>query len=147
MKKNNLFIGIMYIFGGAVLLFLVLLTDSIIENLLIGFASGGICAGIAMICRYFYWSRPENRERYQEKMANENIEIHDELKIKLRDKSGKYAYVLGLVAVSISIVIFSILGELEIVDNSRVIILYLGGYLVFQIITGIVIFNYLLKKY
>lgn len=48
---------------------------------------------------------------------------------------------------SISIVIFSILGKLEIIDDSRLIVLYLGGYLVFQIVIGIVIFNQLLKKY
>ena len=46
-----------------------------------------------------------------------------------------------------SIMIFSILGTLEIIDNARMIVLYLSGYLVFQIIIGIVIFRHLLKKY
>lgn len=75
------------------------------------------------------------------------IELHDELKSKLRDKSGRYAYAIGLMTVSISIIIFSILGQLEIIDNSRLMVLYLGGYLLFQIVIGIVIFKQLLKKY
>ena len=100
-----------------------------------------------IIYRYFYWNKPGNKERYAERMENEKIEQHDELKIKLRDKSGRYAYIFGLVAVSISIVAFSILGQLEIIDNSRMIIFYLGGYLIFQYIIGVVIFNHLLKKY
>ena len=90
---------------------------------------------------------PKHRERYQEKIANEKIELHDELKTKLRDKSGRYAYVTGLLAVSVSMVIFSILGQLGIINSSRLIVLYLGGYLLFQIVIGIVIFNQLLKKY
>ena len=49
--------------------------------------------------------------------------------------------------VSISIIIFSILGQLEVIDNSRLTVLYLGGYLIFQIVIGIVIFKQLLKKY
>ena len=100
-----------------------------------------------MIARYFYWSKSENKGRYQEKLENEMIESHDELKIKLRDKSGRYAYVFSLVITTISIVVFFILGELQIVNNSRVIVIYLSAYLLFQFICGIVIYNHLLKKY
>lgn len=80
-------------------------------------------------------------------IANEKIEMHDELKVKLKDKSGRYAYILGLIVICISIMAFSILGRLEIIDNARMIVWYLGVYLMFQIVAGIAIFNYLLKKY
>ena len=147
MKKGILIEGILFVFGGAVLLCIELLTDSVLDSLLISFAAGGICSGIVMICKYFYWNSPKNKERYQEKIANEKIELHDELKSKLRDKSGRYSYTIGIMTVSASIVIFSILGQLEIINNARMIVLYLSGYLVFQIIIGIVIFRHLLKKY
>ena len=147
MKKGILIEGILFVFGGAVLLCIELLTDSVLDSLLISFAAGGICSGIVMICKYFYWNSPKNKERYQEKIANEKIELHDELKSKLRDKSGRYSYTIGIMTVSASIVIFSILGQLEIINNARMIVPYLSGYLVFQIIIGIVIFRHLLKKY
>lgn len=147
MKKSNLITGILYALAGIVLLLIALLTDSKLDGPLFGFAGAGIGPGIYMICKYFYWSTPENKERYQEKTMAEKIEQHDELKVKLRDKSGRYAYVLGLMANSISMVIFSILGALEIIDHSRIIILYLGGYLVFQVVSGMAIFHHLLKKY
>lgn len=147
MKKNNLLIGIMYIIVGVLFFLVATLTDSKLDSLLFGFAGAGIAPGIMMIYRYFYWNKPGNKERYAERMENEKIEQHDEMKIKLRDKSGRYAYIFGLVAVSISIVAFSIIGQLEIIDNSRMIIFYLGGYLIFQYIIGVVIFNHLLKKY
>ena len=47
----------------------------------------------------------------------------------------------------ISMVAFSILGELKIIENPHLIVLYLGVYLIFQIVIGIVIFKQLLKKY
>ena len=46
-----------------------------------------------------------------------------------------------------SILVFSILGALEIIDNARMIVFYLSGYLLFQVIAEIVIFNQLMKKY
>lgn len=147
MKKGNLLEGILFILGGIIFLFVALLTDSVLDSLLIGFAAGGIGSGIVMTFKYYYWSAPKNRERYQEKIANEKIELQDELKTKLRDKSGRYAYAIGLLTVSASIVAFSILGQLKIVDNSRLIVLYLGGYLIFQIVIGSIIFKRLLIKY
>lgn len=147
MKMTNLSGGILFILGGMILLCFGLLTDAALDSMLIGFAAGAIFSGLVMTCRYFYWSMPENEERYQEKIEKEEIEFYDELKTKLRDKSGRYAYAIGLVTVSVSIAIFSVLGELKIVENSRLPVLYLGGYLAFQIVAGIVIFNQLLKKY
>ena len=147
MKKSNLFESILFILAGFIFLSVVLLADTILDSLFIGFAAGCFSSGIVMACKYFYWSMPKHRERYHEKIANEKIELHDELKTKLRDKSGRYAYVTGLLAVSVSMVIFSILGQLGIINSSRLIVLYLGGYLLFQIVIGIVIFNQLLKKY
>lgn len=147
LKNSNLITGTGFLFMGIILLLITLLTDSVLDDLLLGFACGAICSGIVTICKYFYWNKPENRERYQKKIENENIEMHDELKVKLRDQSGRFAYVLGLMVISISIVIFSILGKLEMVADSRTIILYLGGYLVFQIIVPFVFYHMLMKKY
>lgn len=147
MKKSYLIESIAFLLGGLVLLCVALLTDTVLDSLLFGFASGAICVGIVDICRYFYWKAPANAGRYEERLAKEKIELHDELKEKLRDRSGRYAYVLGLVVISVSMAVFSILGKLEIVSNSRVIVLYLGGYLVFQAAVGSIIYHHLLKKY
>jgi hypothetical protein len=46
-----------------------------------------------------------------------------------------------------SIVVFPVLGQLEIIDNTRIMLLYLGAYFIFQIIMGVVIFNHPLWKY
>lgn len=147
MKKGNLITGIFYVLFGIACLAVALLIDTELEGILWGFAGAGIFPGIMIICKYFYWSSPKNRERYEERLENERIEQHDELKTKIRDRSGRYAYTLGLLIISFSILVFGVLGALEIIANTRIIVLYLGAYLLFQVIAGIVIFNMLMRKY
>lgn len=147
MKKSNLITGTVYVIVGVICLGVALLLETKLESILWGFAGAGIISGMCMIFKYFYWNSPKHRERYMERMENEQIEMHDELKVKVRDKAGRYAYNLGLLVISLSIMIFSILGALEIIADSFIIVLYLSGYLLFQVIIGIVIFNKLMKKY
>ena len=147
MKKSNLVIGIVYMLFGVACLIVALFAETKLEGILWGFAGAGIVPGIMMICKYFYWSSLKNQKRYLERLENEQIEMHDELKTKVRDKAGRYTYILGLLVISASIFSFSILAALEIIDNVRMILLYLSGYLLFQVIAGIIIFNRLMKKY
>lgn len=130
MKKSCFITGAVYLAVGCLMLTVALLTESRLEGILFGLAGAGIVPGIQMIVRYFYWSRPQNRQRYQEKREQERIEQHDERKEKLRDRAGRYAYALGLVVISLSILIFSVLGALGIVEQYRLVVLFLGGYLI-----------------
>ena len=147
MKKSCFITGAVYLAVGCLMLTVALLTESRLEGILFGLAGAGIVPGIQMIVRYFYWSRPQNRQRYQEKREQERIEQHDGRKEKLRDRAGRYAYALGLVVISLSILVFSALGALGIVEQYRLVVLFLGGYLIFQFATGEAIYRKLLKKY
>lgn len=147
MKKSNLVAGVLYMLFGVACLIAALLIETTLDGILWGFAGAGIFPGMMMICKYFYWSSPKNKERYEERLENERIEMHDELKTKVRDKAGRYTYSLGLLVICFSILIFGILGALELIGNTRMIVLYLSSYLLFQVIAGIVIFNKLLEKY
>ena len=147
MKKSNLIASILYLMAGIACLLTALFTESKLEGLLWGFSGAGIGPGILMICKYFYWSSPKHKARYQERLENEKIELHDELKEKLRDRSGRYAYILGLLVISISMVVFSVLEAFEMIGDSRMIVLYLGGYLAFQLVIYVVFFNRLAKQY
>ncbi|NMM62019.1 hypothetical protein HBE96_04800 [Clostridium sp. P21] len=147
MKKSNLLVGLTYLFVGIVCLIGALNFESRIGSLLAGFAGAGICGGTVILYKYYYWMKPENKPKYKEKIENDSIEIHDERKTMLRDKSGRYAYIIGLIVISASIVVFSIIGSFNKIDGSELIVLYLAGFLVFQYITGILIFNHLNRKY
>lgn len=147
MKKSNFTTGLAYTIVGIILLLAAILTDSRLGSLLFGFAGAGIGPGIYMICKYLYWNRPENKDRYAAHLEQEKIELNDELKVRLRERSGRYAYALGIITVSISLMGFSILGKLELIDFPKVMLLYLSAYLLFQILAGIMIYKHLLKKY
>ena len=147
MKKSELITGIIYVLVGAACLTLALCTDTSLEGLLWGLAGAGVVPGIGMIIQYFYWSSPKNRTRYAEIMDNKSIEMNDELNNKLRDQSGRQAYHAVMLVTCASILVFSILGSLGVLDDTRLIVIYLGAFLAFQIVIGIAMFNRLLKKY
>ena len=147
MKKSYFITGAVYLAFGCLMLTVALFTESRLEGILFGLAGAGIVPGIQMIVQYFYWSRPQNRQRYQEKREQERIEKHDERKERLRDRAGRYAYALGLVALSLSILVFPALGALGVVQQSGPVLLFLSGYLIFQIAAGEVFYRTLQKKY
>jgi len=147
MKRSNLIVGIVYFLIGAACLAAAKLTETRLESLLWGFSGAGLCSGTVVICRYFYWNAPSNREEYAERLENERIELHDELKQHLRDRAGRYAYLMGLCVSSVSIMVFAVLGMLELVPEGKILMLYAGGYMIMQLVAGWVFFRKLLEKY
>lgn len=147
MNKYNLYTGFTYLLIGLLFGMIAGFSNTRLESLLWGFASAGVAGGSLGLWKYFYWTRPKNKIRYQERLESDAIEIRDERKEKFRNQSGRYAYILGLVTIFISIIIFSILESMEINLHSKIFILYLYGYFVFQYIAGLIIFRHLNKKY
>jgi amino acid transporter len=147
MKKNTLTSGLMVVLVGIAFLLCGIFLDTKFNSLFWGFAGGGIIPGFILICRYFYWAQPDKSKKYVEKVENQKIDLRDERKEKFRNQSGRYAYVLGLIIVCISIIVFSVLYFLGIIQNVKILIIYLGGYATFQYIVGILIFRYLDKRY
>ena len=144
MKKNNLINGLIYIILAGISLYVAIIYDNKMSGIFYGMTGAFGGCGILTIIRYFYWQN--NKEKYQEKLEIEKIEQQDELKQKLRDKSGKYTYWIGMLIISLSIIVYSILGALNITDTKNIVI-YLGVYLISQVFIGIIVFNHLLKKY
>ena len=147
MKKSNLVVSIIYILLGIGCLIAGNFIDNGLDGLLFGFSGAGLGSGCISLYKYFYWNSPKHEKEYKEKLKNEQIELHDELKEKLRDKSGRCAYILGLVIVAVSMPVFIILHELGIIENGLIIIAYLFAFLIVEDLAGIIIFKYLLGKY
>lgn len=147
MKKSNLFIALSFITIGVSCLVSALSSDTKLNGLLFAYAGACIMSGLVSAFKYFYWTSDKNKDKYAERLEQEQIELQDERKEKFRDKSGRYAYILGLGVVALSIAIIGVLESLEIISNSRFIIIYLFGYFIFQYVAGIIIFRYLNNKY
>jgi hypothetical protein len=147
MKKSYLSRGIVCVIVGICFLLAAVFTESAIDGLLWGLAGGALGPGIGMIIKYFYWSAPKNQERYREIQEQEEINLHDELNEKLRDKSGRIAYNIGLFTICISEVVFSILGKTGVITDHKIIVFYLFGLFVFLIVIGNVVYYQLRKRY
>ena len=147
MKKNCLNRGIICVLAGICFVLVAVFTESVFDGLLWGFAGGALGPGIGMIIQHFYWSAPKNQERYREIQEQEDINLHDELNEKLRDKSGRIAYNIGLFIICISEVVFSILGKTGVITDHKIIVLYLFSLFVFQILVGNVVYHQLRRKY
>lgn len=144
MKKSNLIYGLIYTILAGISLYLAIAFDNKMSGIFYGMTGALGGNGIFIMIRYFYWQK--NKEKYQEKLEIEEIEQNDELKQKLRDKAGKYTYWIGMLIIALSIMVYSVLGGLNIMDTEHIII-YLGAYLISLVFIGVIVFNHLLKKY
>ncbi len=149
MKKRELWFGLGMIAGGILFLLAALLLETPLDSLFCGFFGAFTAPGAVQVYKYVKWTKLETADSYQRHLEEEQIELRDERKEMLRNKSGRMAYTLGLLAAAVSMTAFSILGKLGIVEESasRLMILFLAGYMVFQILAGWVLYRLLDKKY
>lgn len=149
MKKSNLWSGLSMTALGILFLLAALLWDTPLESLLFGMFGAFTAPGIAQICKYVKWSNPKNAPVYRERLEQEQIDLRDERKEMLRNRSGRYAYLLGLLMVAAAIIACSILEAFGIIeeDAARLAILSMAAYALFQLVAGIVIYKLLEKKY
>ena len=145
MKKSNLIYGLTCIILSGISLYIAIIFDANkMSGVFYGLTGALGVGGIVSIAQYFYWKR--HNEKYEEKLEIERIEQQDELKQKLRDKSGRYAYLIGMSITALSIMAYSLLGVLNIMDTEY-IVTYLSIYLISQLFIGIIVFHHLLRKY
>ncbi len=147
MKKSNLWCGAAYALLGLVFLLAGLLWETRLSSLCVGFGAGMLSSGVVQLARYRKWTRPQNAAVYRQRLEEEQIDLRDERKEMLRDKSGRYAWFLGMALCAAAVVVFGVLGALEIVENSRLIVLCLAAYLIVQYGAGVLFYRRLSKKY
>ena len=147
MKRGTLYTGIGYTLFGVICIIIAFVFEFKIEGILWGFGGAGIGPGIVMIWKYFHWSKPENKAEYNKRLKLEKIDMSDERKIMLRDKSGHITYIVIIEVYCVLILIFSILNVLGYFSPfSKYIVIGLVILLLFQYICGIIVFNYLNKR-
>lgn len=149
MKKRDLWTGVGMTVAGILFLLAALLWKTPLESLLYGLFGAFTAPGIVQICKYVKWTRPENAPFYRARLEQEQIDLQDERKSMLRDKSGRYAYILGLLIVAAAMFVFAALEAFGVIGEpeARLVVLFLGAYALFQLIAGMVIYRRLEKKY
>lgn len=147
MKKSMLYTGFVYFFVGVISLIVALTTEYRLEALLWGITGAGIATGIRLIVKYYYWTKPEHKAEYDARLQNEAIQLKDERKVMLRDKSGRLAYIAMMLLQLILTFIFSILSMLDYYyPFSRYACIGLSILLIIQYVFGIVAYRRLSKS-
>ena len=149
MKKRELWFGLAMIAGGILFLLAALLLDTPLDSLFCGFFGALIGPGAVQVYKYVKWTKLEPPDSYQRHLEEEQIELRDERKEMLRNKSGRIAYNLGLLAAAVSMTVFSVLEKLGVVEEAagRLMILFLAAYFIVQYGAGVFFYRRLEKKY
>ena len=149
MKKRELWFGLAMIAGGILFLLAALLLDTPLDSLFCGFFGAFTGPGVIQVYKYVKWTKLETPDSYQRHLEEEQIELRDERKEMLRNKSGRYAYILGLLVAALAILLFSVLDAFGVIeeDTASLMVLSLAGYALFQLVAGWVIYKLLEKRY
>ena len=148
MKKRDLWTGVAFLIAAAACLIgALMLSGTALGSLLCGMTGGIGVPGFVMVYKYFKWSSPKHAAEYRERLEQEQIELRDERKEMLRNKSGRYAYIFNLVVYCLGLFVLASLDALEIVEIESQIILWLALWVLAQYFTGIVFYKMLEKRY
>lgn len=146
MKKNMLYVGIIYFICGILLVLLATFTEFSFEAFIWGLSGAALGPGVCMILQYMYWSKPERAVDYEEKIKNQRIEMNDERRIMLRDKAGRITNQIMCYVLVILIFIVSILSVFSVMVISKWVLVVLGLLILFQFICSVVVYNKLDKR-
>ncbi|HBG7259012.1 hypothetical protein NMF85_00445 [Clostridioides difficile] len=146
MKKNMLYLGIVYFICGILLVLLATFTEFSFEAFIWGLSGAALGPGVCMILQYMYWSKPERAVDYEEKIKNQRIEMNDERRIMLRDKAGRITNQIMSYVLVILTFIVSILSVFSVMVISKWVLVVLGLLILFQFICVVVVYNKLDKK-
>ena len=149
MKKRELWLGLGMIAGGILFLLAALLLETPLDSLFCGFFGAFTAPGAVQVYKYVKWTKLETPDSYQRHLEEEQIELRDERKSMLRDRSGRYAYVLGMLLACAALVAFSILGKLGVVPEAaaELLVYFLAAFLLVEFAAGILIYKRLEKRY
>ena len=137
MKKNMLYVGIIYFICGILLVLLATFTEFSFEAFIWGLSGAALGPGVCMILQYMYWSKPERAVDYEEKIKNQRM---------LRDKAGRITNQIMSYVLVILIFIVSILSVFSVMVISKWVLVVLGLLILFQFICSVVVYNKLDKK-
>ena len=146
MKKNMLYVGIIYFICGILLVLLATFTEFSFEAFIWGLSGAALGPGVCMILQYMYWSKPERAVDYEEKIKNQRIEMNDERRIMLRDKAGRITNQIMCYVLVILIFMVSILSVFSVMVISKWVLVVLGLLILFQFICSVVVYNKLDKR-
>ena len=147
MKKNTLIFGILALLIGVTALGAAFIFTGNMNGVFFGIGGAGCALGLGNIISYFYWTSDKNKKRYEELLENKSIEVNDELNSKIRDRAGRITCSVGFAAVCVTTILLEILEGLGLISGSFLTVIVLSCFLLFQIITYMIVFSSVKKNF
>ena len=147
MKKNTLILGLIALVIGVTALAGAVIFQNGLSGIFYGLGGAGCALGLGNIISYLYWSSGKNKKRYDEILESKSIEVNDELNSKVRDRSGRITCSIGFAAVCVTAILLEILEGLGMISGSYLTVMILCAFLFFQMITYIIVFSSVRKKF
>lgn len=139
-KKEKLILWVYIAVGILLIAAGIAISAEYYSSLLVATGIGLSFSSILNLLRYFYHMRPENREAYEQKVKEQQIDIRDERKVYLRYKAGYHTMVATWAG---CMIVSFVLAWMR--GNSKLILL-LFVFPVLQYLVANIIYKVLCKK-
>ncbi|OUQ28416.1 hypothetical protein B5E77_03795 [Lachnoclostridium sp. An131] len=141
MKKKDKIFWAVYIMAGMVIMVVGLKLDiEYYSTLLFAVGFSFVSNGLVRIVGNWYHMRPENREKYQEKLHQQQINLKDERKMQLRWRAGYTAWAATMALCFVGAFVMSLF------QGYTVLVAVLFGLAVLEYVGATVIYKYLCRK-
>ena len=141
MKKKDIIFWAVYIIGGIVMMAVGLKLDiEYYSTLLFAIGFSFVTNGLVRAAGNWYHMRPENREEYQEKLRQQQINLKDERKMQLRWRAGYIAWSVTVILCFVGAFVMTLF------QGYTVFVALLFGLAVLEYVGATVIYKYLCRK-
>lgn len=141
-EKKKVLVVCWMLAGIAIVIASLLILDSSLMGIALGLSGGMI--GSALVFSIKSKKTPEQMRADEKRL--EHIR-KDERKIMLRDKSGRYAYIIGMVCLLIITTVFFVLRNFGVVFSVDMMISVYSAFVIFEYVLGMAIFAFLEKRH
>ena len=141
MKKSHKILLALYIDIGIELVIIgVTIQVDYYSSLIFAMGFALVFSSIFQLVRYYHNTRPENAEAYRQKVRQQEINLKDERKVQLRNRSGYISWAITMAACFIASFIAALFRA------GTLVVCSLAGIAAAEYILASIIYRYLCKK-
>ncbi len=139
-KSDRITLGIYIILGIALIIIGIRIQIDYYSTLIFACGVGMTASSVIQFLRFYYNTRPENIEAYEEKLHRQSINLKDERKIQLRNRAGYLTWFIMMAGCFVGSFVAAVLH----VGSLAVGILV--GAAIAQYVIATIIYKYLCRK-
>lgn len=139
-KSDKIILGIYIVIGIAMIIIGAVMNVDYYSSIIFAMGVGMTTSSCIQFLRYYHNTRPENVDAYQKKLKEQQIELRDERKVQLRNRSGYLTWAITMIGCFAAAFIAALFrAEAWVVG-------LLTGLAIAEFVAATIIYQYLCKK-